>query len=81
MGPMVDAVWPTVEMQLPSDDAARGRQPAQGHLRDEIKAALGDVLDEFAVAYADIFTLEELVAINKFYASDAGASSSPTRAP
>ena len=38
----------------------------------EIKAALGDVIDEIASAYANVFTLDELTAINKFYLSDAG---------
>jgi hypothetical protein len=72
MGPMVDAVWPTVEMQLPSDIPLEVAERLKGTFADEIKAALSDVLDDFAKAYADVFTLEELVAINKFYASDVG---------
>jgi hypothetical protein len=73
MGPMVDAVWPTVEMQLPSDIPLEVANRLKGTFADEIKAALGDVMDDFAAAYANVFTLEELIAINKFYASDAGA--------
>ena len=72
MGPMVDAVWPSVEVQLPSDIPLEVANRLKGTFGDEIKAALGDVLDDFAKAYADVFTLEELVAINKFYASDVG---------
>lgn len=72
MGPMVDAVWPSVEMQLPSDIPLEVAERLKGTFADEIKAALSDVLDDFAKAYADVFTLEELVAINKFYASDVG---------
>ncbi len=73
MGPMVDAIWPSVEMQLPSDIPLEVANRLKGTFADEIKAALGDVLDDFAAAYANAFTLEELIAINKFYASDAGA--------
>jgi hypothetical protein len=72
MGPMVDAVWPSVEMQLPGDIPLEVAERLKGTFADEIKAALGDVLDDFAAAYANVFTLEELVAINKFYASDVG---------
>jgi hypothetical protein len=72
MGPMVDAVWPSVEMQLPGDIPLEVAERLKGTFADEIKAALGDVLDDFTAAYANVFTLEELVAINKFYASDAG---------
>ena len=73
MGPMVDAVWPTVEMQLPGDVPLEVANRLKGTFADEIKAALGDVMDDFASAYAEAFSLEELTAINKFYLSDAGA--------
>ena len=68
MGPMVDAIWPTIEMQLPSDISLEVANRLKGTFATEIKAALGDVMDDIASAYADVFTLEELTAINKFYA-------------
>lgn len=73
MGPMVDAVWPSIEMQLPSDIPLEVANRLKGVFADEIRAALGDVMDDFASAYASVFTLDELISINKFYASDTGA--------
>ena len=73
LGPMVDAVWPSVEMQLPSDIPLEVANRLKGTFADEIRAALSDVMDDFASAYAEVFTLEELAAINKFYLSDAGS--------
>jgi hypothetical protein len=72
IGPMLDAMWPAVEAQLPglSDEIAERLKATFG---TEIKSALSDVLDEIAALYADNFTLEELTAINKFYASGPGA--------
>ena len=72
MGPMIDAIWPTIEMQLPSDISLEVADRLKGTFATEIKAALGDVMDDMALAYANVFTLEELTAINKFYLSDAG---------
>ena len=72
MGPMIDAIWPTIETQLPSDISLEVANRLKGTFTTEIKAALGDVMDDMALAYANVFTLEELTAINKFYLSDAG---------
>jgi hypothetical protein len=73
MGPMVDAVWPSVEMQLPGDISTEVATRLKDTFATEIKNALRDVLDELAGLYANAFTLEELVAINKFYGSGVGA--------
>ena len=73
MAPILDAMWPTVEMQLPSgiNNEVAGRLKVT--FNAEITAALTDVFDEIAVLYADNFTLAELQSLNKFYASGAGA--------
>lgn len=73
IGPMLDAMWPTVEMQLPGTISAEVAERLKATFGTEIKSALSDVLDEIAALYADNFTLEELTAINKFYGSGPGS--------
>ena len=73
IGPMLDAMWPTIEMQIPGTLNAELTDRLKGTFTSEIKNALTDVLDEIAGLYAENFTLAELAAINKFYASAPGA--------
>jgi hypothetical protein len=73
MAPMLDAMWPTVEMQLPSSLNPEVTARFKETFTTEIVSALSDVFDELAVLYADNFTLDELMALNKFYAGGAGA--------
>lgn len=72
IGPMLDAMWPTIEMQLPGTISLEVTERLKATFGTEIKSALTDVLDEIAGLYADNFTLDELIAINKFYASGPG---------
>jgi hypothetical protein len=72
IGPMLDAMWPSIEMQLPGTISLEVTERLKETFGTEIKSALSDVLDEIAGLYADNFTLEELAAINKFYASGPG---------
>ena len=72
MNPMIDAIWPTVAMQIGDIEAGLSAR-LKTMFGDEVKLALADVLDEFAGLYADAFTLEELQQINKFYFSDVGS--------
>lgn len=72
IGPMLDAMWPTVEVQIPGTLNPEVADRLKGTFGSEIRSALADVLDELAGLYADNFTLEELVAINKFYGSATG---------
>ena len=70
--PMLDAMWPNIEMQFPGTLEPELAERLKTTFGDEIKNALSDVLDELAGLYADNFTLDELIAINKFYASGPG---------
>lgn len=75
MDPMLDAVWPTVNAQLPP--AIKSDAATVARLREtfgsEIRNALADQMDELAGLYADTFTLDDLEAYLKFYSSPAGA--------
>lgn len=73
MAPMIDAMWPNVEMQLPRELNLEVVERMKTTFAEEITATLADVFDELAAAYAGAFTLEELVSINKFYSSPTGA--------
>jgi hypothetical protein len=73
IGPMLDAMWPGIEAQLPGTLSLGVANELKATFATEIKNALSDVFEEIAALYADHFTLAELTAINKFYASAPGA--------
>jgi hypothetical protein len=74
--PMIDAMWPNIEMQLTAGGGPRPEQAVLDMLKtaftNELSATMSSVMDDIAGLYADRFTLEELDAIVAFYASPAG---------
>lgn len=77
LGPMVDAIWPSIETQLTAGGGPRPEPAVLEMLKTafttELNATMGEVIDDMANAYAQRFTLEELNAVLGFYRSPAGA--------
>ena len=74
MTPMIDAMWPNIEMQI----TAGGEVDPQilASLKEvliaELRVAMSNVMDDFVASYAGSFTLPELEAILTFYRSAPG---------
>jgi len=74
MTPMIDAMWPNIEMQITAGAQVDPQVLAslKQVLIAELDTAMDAVMGDFVASYAEIFTLPELEAILAFYRSDAG---------
>ena len=75
MGPMIDAVWPTLEQQIGATGPAIDAETMvalKETFSTELRETMESVLDDYAALYAENFTLDELNDVLAFYKSTSG---------